>query len=65
VVDRAVLALRALLERESIFSRAALSRRWKAEPRFLLRELAALLPPTERQTLLDAWPKMHLQADKK
>eukprot|EP00967_Tisochrysis_lutea_P053928 scaffold67210_cov30-Tisochrysis_lutea.AAC.1 len=64
VVDRAALALRSALEREGIFSRAALATKWKAEPRFLLRELAALLQPAQRQTLIDAWPRMQLQAEK-
>jgi hypothetical protein len=64
VVDRAALALRAALQHAAVFSRAALVSRWRVEPRFLLRELAALLQPGQRQALLDAWPKMQLQADK-
>lgn len=63
-VDRAVLALRFCLESGCVFSRASLAARWREEPRFLLRELAALLPPAQRQRLLDAWPKMLLQAER-
>jgi hypothetical protein len=65
VVDRAALALRSALQRNAIFSRAALASRWRVEPRFLLLEIAALLQPGQRQALLDAWPKMQLQAEKR
>lgn len=64
VVDRAALALRSRLEGGGVLSRSALCGRLRSEPRFLLREIAALLPPERRQALLDAWPKLLLQAER-
>ena len=62
--DRAAAALRNLLAARSVVSRRSLAAAWGSEPRFLLRELSALLPPQKRQALLAAWPKLLVQAER-
>ena len=63
--DRAVLTLRSALSRRDVHSRASLAEAWQAEPRFLLRELAALLPEASRVVLIELWPKLLALAERK
>jgi hypothetical protein len=62
--DRAVLALRAALEAQQIESCQALARAWSMEPKFLLRELAALLSEAKRPLLVELWPRLLVGAER-
>ena len=56
--NRAVIQLRAALAARGVVSRATLAAAWSKEPRFLLRELAALLDEARRAELVEVWPKL-------
>ena len=60
----AALAARALLVTRRVWTGAALAAAWQEEPRFLLRELGALLPAEPRRALLELWPSMLVQAER-
>ena len=62
--ERAALAARALLVTRRVCTGAALAAAWQEEPRFLLRELGALLPAEPRRALLELWPSMLVQAER-
>ena len=62
--ERAALAARALLVTRRVWTGAALAAAWQEEPRFLLRELGALLPAEPRRALLELWPSMLVQAER-
>ena len=67
--DRAALALRAALTngvggRRAITCLGTLVEVWATQPRFLLRELAALLDESRRPSLLELWPKVLLLAER-
>ena len=64
-VDRAAVALQSRLTSAGVWSLRALSEQWVREPRFLLRELAALLPSAQRALLIEAWPALLLEAERK
>ena len=64
LTDRAALALRAALCERDVFSLAPLAAIWESEPRFLVREMAALLPQSSRPQLLELWPKLLVQAER-
>ena len=53
----------ALAERNA-FNLASNSEEWEQEPRYLLREIAALLPQSSRPKLLELWPKVLVQAER-
>ena len=61
--DKAALALRDALVRQRIESRSALVRVWAAQPRALLREIAALLEESRRPQLVELWPRMLVLAE--
>ena len=61
--DGAVLALRTALAQHRIQSCADLAKAWKANPRVLLREMAALLSEAKRLHLVEIWPLVLVQAD--
>jgi ATP-dependent RNA helicase DHX37/DHR1 len=62
VTDRAVLALRKLLEERRLESRKLLATAWGVEPGLLLREMAALLEEPLRAQLVELWPRMLMAA---
>ena len=59
-----MLALRSVLARRGIRSCATLAAAWQAEPKALLRELAALLPEAGRVALIELWPKLLVLAER-
>ena len=62
--SRALLALRAALAARAIVSRRGLAAAWRTEPRFLLRELAALLDDGRgRAQLVELWPRLLVRAE--
>ena len=54
----------AALVARRVTSRAALVKAWDAEPRYLLRELAALLSEQQRAALVQVWPKVLVLAER-
>ena len=44
-------------------SRARLSAAWRTEPKFLLREVAAMLDEGPRAQLVEVWPRMLVLAE--
>ena len=62
--DRKVMAFRAALHARHIVSCAALQEAWSSEPRFLMRELAALLDESRRAELVGLWPKLLVMAER-
>ncbi|KAL3916861.1 MAG: hypothetical protein SGPRY_006641 [Prymnesium sp.] len=61
--DRAVLALRQAICSKGVCTAAQLRSTWVEEPRYLLREIAALAPPSARALVLQMWPELLVQAD--
>ena len=49
---------------KGVSSCADLVAAWEAEPRYLLRELAALLPESRRPVLVQLWPKVLVLAER-
>ena len=57
------IKLRSALTRRAVESRASLVAAWAAEPRALLREMAALLDEAKRAQLVELWPRMLVLAE--
>lgn len=64
VTDRALLTLRSCLCEKKAFHASDIAAIWETQPRFLLREIAVLLPHAARSQLVEIWPEMLVQAER-
>ena len=64
-----LLALRARLLAGSggagVWTLGALAAQWEDDPKYLVREIAALLPVASRGALLDCWPRVLAEAERR